>query len=381
MTWKKSPLLALRATIVVAALNAHVHLEAQCPGLRPQFSWFNQDSAIVFVDQTGSMTGITYRMWYFGDGDSSEAVSPTHVYDTADVSTVTLVLQTEGCSYNLSTPVIHAGVNDNCHSQLSSTFSYTALGNNHLAFTDASDADGAFVLHLWSFGDDSTSWESDVEHFYIYPGAYDVAHAIGTVDSLFQTVCVAGHVERIFVDGNTSTCDSSLFLDLNVGLGLNPTLDAEAVLFNEDLAITNWVWDYGDGTSFIGTAYEHAYAYPGEYQLCVQVNAQDTIADDSCSARACATIVAEAVAVPEHAPMQQLRAWPIPFRDEVTLAGDAVRRGEPWQLLDALGRQVASGMMMHDDQERIQTPTLPAGVYILYTAGDAGVIAIRLTKQ
>ncbi len=374
----------LRGVLFVCALTGWLlaQAQAQCPGIRPMFSWASNDSAITFIDQTAAMTDITDRIWYFGDGDSSYLATPTHVYDTAGVATVSLTFQSMGCSFSISTAVVHAGVNDDCSYDLSSAFDYSSLGNNYLQFTDASVADGVFVFHLWSFGDDSTSLDQSPDHFYIYPGAYDVSHSLGAVDSLFQTGCVAGTVERVFVDGNTSTCDSSLFLALDADEGMNPApLYAQVVLFNDDLTITYWTFDFGDGTSSDFIASEHDYAYPGEYQLCVQVNAFDSVSNDSCFALACTSLLPQLVSVAEAPALADLRAWPVPFTEEIHITGPAVRRGSRWQLHDAMGRQVSSGTIMHDDQEQMTMPNLSPGIYVLRMDDGARSFALRLSKR
>jgi PKD repeat protein len=367
--------LASMLTLVVA-------VEGQCPGVRPAFSWASSGSSIAFTDQTEAQTYISGRQWQFGDGSTSDALAVTHTYDTAAASTVTLNVFSEGCEFSTSALVVHAGANDACNSQITSAFSYEASGNNHLVFTDQSQGNGSFLFYLWTFGDDSVSSDQDTGHFYVLPGAYDVSHSIATVDSLFQTACVAGSAQKVFVDGNTSTCDSSLFLNLDVGEGLNPApLNAEVVLFNEDLTILDWYWDYGDATAYWGASLDHYYVYPGEYQLCVQVTAFDSVAGDSCFARTCATLVSAAVSVVEQAAPADLRAWPIPLTDELWLAGNAVRRGARWRLLDALGREALTGVVAHDGQDRIGTTPLQPGVYTLVLADRAMTRSLRLLKQ
>lgn len=380
---KRGMVYLCRSTLLSGVLLVGQFAVAQCPGVRPRFAWASDGSSIVFTDQTDAF--ITERVWHFGDGDSANNdASVTHVYDTAAISTVSLTVVSLGCSFTISAPVVHGGVNDACTSQLSSQFTTEQVGNNHLVFSDQSQGDGSFLFYFWTFGDDSARFDQNTEHFYVSPGAYDVSHSIATVDSLFQTACVAGSAQRVFVDGNTSTCDSSLFLDLTIGEGMNPApLDAQVVLFDQNLSVLDWMCDYGDGTSSVGTSFDnfHFYTYPGDYQMCVQVTATDQTTSDTCYARACATLAPPVVSISERSPAVELRARPVPFKDELWLEGPAVTRGTFWRIIDAVGKEVLSGAVQHNGTDRLDTDILPSGVYTLMLDAPQHRNTLRLSKQ
>ena len=372
--------LALLPTLVFAAFAV-----GQCPSVRPQFSWASNDSSIVFTDQT-DVDFPSERFWDFGDGDTAAGLVETHGYAFAGDDTVTLTVSVGGCDFSVSGRVIHPGVNDNCDSQITSAFTEEQSGNNLIDFTDASQGDGSFLLYLWTFGDDIISQAPSASHFYMLPGAYNVSHSIGTVDSLFQTACVAGSARRVFVDGNTSTCDSSLFLDLSAEPnGTYVSFNAQAVLFNADLMITGWEWDYGDGTPTDITSLpqaQHYYAYGGDVQGCVQVWTMDSPDGDTSFARNCITInLPEVVGLDEPRPGPSLRARPVPFNDELWVEGEAVRARMPWRMVDALGREALKGTLSLDGTERIGTRALPPGIYTLFIPIDGGFRSLRLLKQ
>jgi hypothetical protein len=367
---------------LVALLPLGLGAAGQCPGIKPAFTWANNGSSIVFTDLT--VGDIADRTWVFGDGDTAynaDAVK-THVYDTAAVDTVTLAVNSYGCEFSVSALVVHAGQYDACVSQLNSSFAVAPSGNNNMVYTDQSQGDGSFLLYLWTFGDDSISIDTSVEHFYVWPGAYDVSHSIGTLDTLFQTACVAGSAQRVFVDGNSSTCDSSLFLALDLGDGssLQP-FEAQIAVFDESLSIQEIIWDFGDGTGYVGTSSEHHYLYEGEYQVCVQVNAFDSTTMQACIARACDTAIPQVVSVDESTAPADLRAWPVPFRDEFWLGGTSVRRGAPWRILDAMGREILSGAVQHDGSEHLDTGALPSGLYSLVISDGPRARTLRLSKE
>lgn len=376
-----------RAALLAVAQCLALLGAAQCPGFRPVFSWASDGSAIAFTDETQAVIGasIAEHHWHFGDGDSATGAFATHVYDSAGADTVRLTILAEGCSFTVSALVAHAGDTETCTSAISSGFSVSALGNNHLALTDQSQSDAPFVLYLWTFGDGNTSLDQHTEHFWTLPGAYDVSHSIGALNDQLQTTCVAGRAERLFVDGNTSTCDSSLFFGLSASVqDGQAVLNADAIPLNEDIILLDWTWDYGDASgdlSAIPNA-EHGYAYGGEYQVCVDVRAARPSMADTCWARACGAIfLTMAVGVEEATGPPSLHAAPVPFADELRLTGDAVRYGTAWIMRDALGRVVLSGRFANDGAAAISTGPLPGGLYVLSAGGAAGPIALPVLKR
>ncbi len=369
----------MRGLCAASMLALSLAAAAQCPGIRPKFSWVSDGSTLVFTDLTGG--DVSYHLWDFGDGDTASGNIATHGYAFAGDDTVHLTVTVSGCDFSVSARVVHPGVNDACYSQLTSAFTAQQAGNNHMLFTDQSQGDSSLSFYLWTFGDDSLEITEDAEHFYALPGAYDVSHSIGTVDQ-FQTACVAGSAERVFVDGNTSTCDSSLFLDIDLGDGTSSLpFEAQVALLGEGLVITDPFWDYGDGTSDVGVSAAHIYAYPGEYQVCVQVNAFDSVAQQECYARACETMVPQAVGLYEGLRRPALLAWPVPFGEELWIEGEAVRSGARWRLLDVLGREARIGAISHDNTEHLEFGSLPSGRYTIILGDESGVRALRLLKQ
>ena len=370
----------LRGILSASTMAFVVAVAAQCPGVRPKFSWASNGSSIVFTDLTQGE--VTSHHWDFGDGDTASDAVVTHAYAFAGDATVSLNDTVGGCRFSVSGRVVHPGVNDHCFSQITSAFSAEQTGNNQMHFEDASVGDGSTPYFLWTFGDENILSAEDADHFYALPGAYDVSHSIGTVDSLFQTACVAGSAERVYVDGNTSTCDSSLFLDLSLGDGTSLVpFEALVAVLDGGLEITGFVWDYGDGTSYNGPSATHIYAYPGDYQVCVWVNAFDSVAQQECQAQACGTILQPAVGMHEGPAQNAIRAWPVPFSEELWIEGEAVRSGTRWRLLDVLGRELFSERLMHDGAEHLEFPALPAGVYTLIVPLERGISSLRLLKQ
>jgi PKD repeat protein len=103
------------------------------------------------VQFDNTSTGATSYLWYFGDGDSSSAVSPSHTYTVAGVYTVTLIATAPGCSdsvVQVNYITVNAAV---------SNFSFTpATGCLPLTVT-YTDLSTSPVSWFWDFGDGNTS--------------------------------------------------------------------------------------------------------------------------------------------------------------------------------------------------------------------------------
>jgi PKD repeat protein len=153
-----------------------------CGGSAPQpnqaptaaFSFTTSGLSASFTDGSTDADGIvTSRLWDFGDGSTSTATDPTHLYASGGTRTVTLTVTDDGGAFGTTsksvtvstTPANQAPVAD---------FGWTVDLLN-VQFSDAShDPDGSVVSWLWSFGDGSTSTAQDPIHAYGSGGTYTV---------------------------------------------------------------------------------------------------------------------------------------------------------------------------------------------------------------
>ena len=120
---------------------------------------------MTFTDTT---TGATSWYWWFGDGDTSTAMSPTHTYDSVGTYTVTLVASLGSCTdtawtiINAICPVFSAGFTQSTDSiDVSSS----------VTFTDTTT--GATSWYWW-FGDGDTSTVMNPNHTYNSVGSFNI---------------------------------------------------------------------------------------------------------------------------------------------------------------------------------------------------------------
>ncbi len=118
------------------------------------------------VTFSNATTGtVASQNWDFGDGTTSNAQAPTHIYNCPGTYNVTLeVTGTNGCWVTSTDEVVIAG-------SPAADFNYSGSGTT-ISFTDASTGSG--LSYSWNFGDGSTSTDQNPSHSYTCGGSYSV---------------------------------------------------------------------------------------------------------------------------------------------------------------------------------------------------------------
>jgi PKD repeat protein len=145
----------------------------------------------VFFNDLSSANGaaISSYIWVFGDGDSSYLTSPSHIYDSAGVFSVKLLISTpNGCKDSVfqsitiyDKPNVDFGYSNAC------------LNQQPVQFSDSTTLiSGQVISTLWDFGDGNTSTSLNPLHTYLNPGLYRVSlvkiSSNGCTDSSFYNV-------------------------------------------------------------------------------------------------------------------------------------------------------------------------------------------------
>lgn len=199
-----------------------------------------------FTDQSTSAVGWT---WDFGDGSPlNTANSPTHVFPGNGTYNVQLVVQNVfGCTDTVTHNII---VNPNPVS------SYTATTACHTYATFFTDNSTSAISWQWDYGD-ATSIDNtqSPSHIFPNPGNYNVellvTNIFGCTNSSTQMVTVLPQPVADYTFSTVCARQSVQFTDITIGT-----------------ALTNWSWDFGDGTA-ISTMQNptHIYALGGNYNV------------------------------------------------------------------------------------------------------------------
>ena len=229
----------------------------------------NSCRAPLTVQFTSSSTGAVSYKWLFGDGSSSTAQQPAHTYRQTGQYNVTLVITGQnGCTDSITKPdfvkITPASVEvRELPYQGCAPLSYTPsiLVNSVEPVT----------AYQWDFGDGSSSTEAVPTHVYTKPGSYTLKLYFTTRSGCRDSVVYADKIKVgvppmvNFSATPVTTCafQPVKFTDLTTGNTL-----------------TEWYWEFGDGTVFIGRNPAHLYSDTGKFTVTL------TVSDNGCKASA-----------------------------------------------------------------------------------------------
>ena len=208
--------------------------------------------AVSFTDaSTGNATAYA---WTFGDGGSSSAQNPSHVYATPGTYTASLTVSGPGGSDSASTTITVAEPAPVAGFNASPTSGVAPLTVN---FTDASS--GNITSRSWTFGDGGSSSATNPSHTYTAAGSYTATLTVigpGGSDSTSVSITVAepAPVAGLAATPTTGTAPLNVsFSDASTG------------------AVTSHSWTFGDGGSSSLQNPNHTYTSSGSYTATLTV--------------------------------------------------------------------------------------------------------------
>ena len=233
-------------------------------------------AARLFLDQSTSAPGsIVSWAWDFGDGTTSSAQNPAHVYGAngAYVACLTIVTSDSCTSTYCDTVVVNCPP-PTCQAD----FVYANLNCPTVRFLDqSSSTPGTIVSWSWDFGDGNTSNLQSPIHTYAANGTYVACLTIFTSDSCTSTYC-----DTVVINCPPPTCNANFaYTQLNC-----PTVQFQNLSMSFPLPAFSSFWDFGDGTTSNLPNPAHTYPGNGTYVACLTIT---TI--DSCVSTYCDTIL------------------------------------------------------------------------------------------
>ena len=214
-----------------------------------------------FTDQS---IGPATWLWDFGDGSpTSNAQNPVHTFPALGTYTVTLTVTNGGCTHVSSQTV--KVINENPDFNANQT---VACKKNMVNFTITNITPANISTYEMLFGDGGyhSGISPNITWLYNSPGTFTVTLIITDLNGCKDTVIKTNYI-RIngpganFSQTNATGCAglTTTFNDLSITDGLNN--------------ITNWEWDFGDGTiqNFPGPPFQHTYNTPGTYSVKLKI--------------------------------------------------------------------------------------------------------------
>ena len=168
-------------------------------------------------------------------------------------------------------------------------FSYEigGIGSHHVYFRDESlPSPGATITDwYWDFGDGWHRTEQNPDHIYVHPDSYDVTLTVIDSNKLEDSVTKTIKISNSLPSPAFSVNSGMVQTGQAVGFTSTST---------DDGTITNYTWDFGDGSfGYERTYIEHTYEHGGLYSVSLTVR-DDFEASNSTTKQEC-LIVADAL--------------------------------------------------------------------------------------
>ncbi|MGN6617504.1 MAG: PKD domain-containing protein, partial [Ilyomonas sp.] len=206
-----------------------------------------------------SSIGAQSWSWDFGDGNTSSSQNPSHIYAAAGQYVVTLNATNGDC---ISTKKDTIDVlNEN--PVLSVNLPEKLCKYDSVTFSVQNYNPQSFSSLIWVFGDGSkqSSLNASLSHHYSKVGTFTPSLIATFINGCSYTIPANSLVKvngpnADFTSAEGTCINSSIsFTDLSVSDGVHP--------------ITNWTFDYGDGTSVPYTAppFSHSYTTAGTFPV------------------------------------------------------------------------------------------------------------------
>ena len=301
-----------------------------------QSTYFYDASTIV----SGTMVGYD---WNFDNGSGSIAQNPVYTYSDPGTYDVRLrVTSNKGCYDEATKEVVVYAMP---HVQFE--FKNVCRGNN-MDFVNKSTIRDGVVIYEWDFGDGSTLADTNVSHYYVAPGIYDVKLTAITAynrDSMVKQVAVYPRAVPDF--SFSSVCE-----DVSMNF-----INQSAI---SDGALT-YYWNFGDGHTSTGLNPSNTYLIRGDYDVTLI-----TTSDKSCKDTIIRSVRVHPVPIPSFYAEDVPYNTPAEFYDSSTIVQGSIVQWH-WNFGDANTTSV---------QHPQYTYTAPGNYEVtLEVVSDSGCIA------
>jgi len=227
-----------------------------------EFSWDPLDPMpgdnVSFTDQsTGTPDSWS---WDFGDGSSSNEQNPFHSFNAIGNYNVVLTV-----SYGPDSVSVHHMLH--VSEVPVADFSWSPENpreGDEVVFTNTST--GQLHSSSWNFGDGASSDETNPVHIFEAAGSYEVRLTVVFDDP------DGGSTQTM--TSHTVTVDEAGTLQVDFDWNPSEPQPGENVLFNavSQEEITDWNWDFGDGSTASGNTVNHVFEDAGSYLVTLEVS-------------------------------------------------------------------------------------------------------------
>ncbi|MFH0967940.1 MAG: PKD domain-containing protein, partial [Methanobacteriota archaeon] len=211
------------------------------------------------INFTDASTGtISEWSWDFGDGSYGVGQTQHHTYTVAGTYTASLTITGPGGEDQMEQNIlVKQSVGESKKAQLKAAFStYSSQGPAPFSMSFLDTSTGGITDWNWDFGDGATSTEQSPRHTYTTPGTYPAYLTVIGPSGQSRT-----DATLVLVTSSLSQPWSAFTTDRTEGYA------PLSVRFSDTSSgeITDWKWDFGDGSTATGNQSDHTYTTPGSY--------------------------------------------------------------------------------------------------------------------
>ncbi|NLJ06528.1 MAG: PKD domain-containing protein [Sphingobacteriales bacterium] len=221
----------------------------------------------MFTNNSFLTTGTMTFRWSFGDGDSSYATDPQHVYTNDGVYNVKLtVISDKNCKDHKVKKVY---VNPMPDAFFTVDDSAQCLRNNQVKFTNKTKINSGIVNYTWDFDDGNYSNLVNPDHKFAYYDTFVVSlltvSDAGCLDSFKKPIVIYPMPIVDFSINKTQQClQGNVFQFTN-----ESTIGYGKIISNQ--------WSMGDGKKYTSSNALHNYSTPGNYDVLLTL-----VSDNGC---------------------------------------------------------------------------------------------------
>ena len=309
------------------------------------FSFSTTALQVSFSDSSQNAQSL---LWDFGDGTTSTAPNPNHIYSAPGYYLVCLTA-TGICNSSVYCDSI--GV---CLDTAKADFNWNANGNL-VSFTDASTNAKSYY---WDFGDGGFSTQVNPTHFYLANGTYNVCLAV-TNDCFTDTICQT-----------ITLCD----FNLDAGYSYTTLFSPVAIQFQDtSIDAISWYWDFDDGSTSTNQNPVNVFGGGQVYNVCLTVT-------DSCGSTdsACQAIDLTKFDISDLSSGLFTEIYPVPARGRLTIHSS--HTPYRYEIYDITGSVVIKGDSK-DRESDISTIPLASGIYFVQIQSSNGIAIHRMVVE
>ncbi len=281
-----------------------VQIQASCNLIASFYSYRDTTlptSYIYHFENTSIPLSLTDSIrWTFGDGTSSNEVSPDHNFTAPGTFIVCLRVQKRDANGGLTNCI-----RETCNTLIVSP-SPCFLSVNFFYERDTITTI-PYTYHFqsvyypvasndslrWTFGDGSSSNDLNPSHSYAQAGTYTVCFRVQKRDpNGGLTNCIMEICKNVLVTGSGTTCN----LIANFVISFVPNVPGTYHFENTSVPLNNTdsiQWNFGDGLFSNQVSPDHTYTLPGTYLVCLRVES-----NPNCVSYFCDSIVVQTTTPP-----------------------------------------------------------------------------------